>query len=358
MAQPYPPAPEQQEAGKKPEKRLSMDSTLPNGLNFPTMQSSHFPALHMQKKTALGRGLGDLIHAPVRRQEAAPVIAAPAPGEVVRRVALDTLLPSPLQPRKNVREESLAELVESIREHGIIQPLIVREVDGRFELIAGERRWRACIRLGLAEIPIIVRTASDRDVLEMALIENLQREDLNAIEEAEAYARLAREFLLKQEEIAQRVGKNRATVANAIRLLDLAPDVKALLSGGQLSVGHAKVLLSLKDPDLQNAAAEQIIRRGLTVRATEQLVTEASKNGQLPADATSSAPSVRKVTVSTAKTSPEVRDLEEKLRERFATKVSIHHADKKGKVEIEYYGNTDLDRILALMGLTSRYDML
>jgi len=317
----------------------------------------------MQKKTALGRGLGDLIHAPpVRRQEAAPAALAPAPalGEVVRKVALDAVVPSPLQPRKNLREESLAELVDSIREHGVIQPLIVREVNGHFELIAGERRWRACTRLGLSEIPIIVRTASDRDVLEMALIENLQREDLNAIEEAEAYARLAREFSLKQEDIAQRVGKNRATVANAIRLLDLTVEVKDLLAGGQLSVGHAKVLLSLKDAALQTAAAGHIVRRGLTVRATEQLVSDASKQGRLPADTVTAAAPGKKPGSSAGRAvgTPEVRDLEEKLRERFATKVSIHHNDKKGRVEIEYYGNTDLDRILALMGLTSRYDML
>jgi ParB family transcriptional regulator, chromosome partitioning protein len=321
-----------------------------------------FPGLHMQKKTALGRGLGDLIHAPpVRRQEAAPATSspAPAPGEVVRKVALDAVVPSPLQPRKNLREETLSDLVDSIREHGVIQPLIVREVNGRYELIAGERRWRACTRLGLPEIPIIVRTASDRDVLEMALIENLQREDLNAIEEAEAYARLAREFSLKQEEIAQRVGKNRATVANAIRLLDLTADVKDLLAGGQLSVGHAKVLLSLKDAELQNAAATQIIRRGLTVRATEQLVSDASKQGKVPADsAGATGTPARKTASGRSSGTPEIRDLEEKLRERYATKVTIHHGEKKGRVEIEYYGNTDLDRILALMGHTSRYDML
>jgi ParB family chromosome partitioning protein len=314
----------------------------------------------MQKKTALGRGLGDLIHAPpVRRQEAAPAAPLPAPGEVVRKVALDAVVPSPLQPRKNLREETLVDLEDSIREHGVIQPLIVREVNGHYELIAGERRWRACGRLGLPEIPIIVRTASDRDVLEMALIENLQREDLNAIEEAEAYARLAREFQLKQEEIAQRVGKNRATVANAIRLLDLSQDVKDLLAGGQLSVGHAKVLLSLKDGALQSAAATQIVRRGLTVRATENLVTEATRQGAVPADpAGSPATPGRKGQPPRGGGSPEIRELEEKLRERFATKVAIHHGDKKGRLEIEYYGNTDLDRILALMGLTSRYDML
>lgn len=336
------------------------ESTLPNGAPFPRIAPGSFTGLQMQKKTALGRGLGDLIHAPpVRRAEAAPAPAstAPAPGEVVRKVALTAVVPSPLQPRKNLRPETLSDLVDSIREHGVIQPLIVREINGHFELIAGERRWRACTQLGLPEVPIIVRTASDRDVLEMALIENLQREDLNAIEEAEAYARLAREFQLKQEEIAQRVGKNRATVANAIRLLELAAPVKDLLAGGQLTVGHAKVLLGLKDANLQGAAAEQIVKRGLTVRGTEQLVADASKQGKLPAD--TAAGSTRKPTAAgRAGGTPEVRDLEEKLRERYATKVSIHHGEKKGRVEIEYYGNTDLDRILALMGLTSRYDML
>ncbi|MFN0126637.1 MAG: ParB/RepB/Spo0J family partition protein [Verrucomicrobiales bacterium] len=316
----------------------------------------------MQKKSALGRGLGDLIHAPpVRRQEAAPAPGSTTPvvGEVVRKVALDKIVPSPLQPRKNLKEETLTDLVDSIREHGVIQPLIVRDVDGHYELIAGERRWRACARLGVPEVPIIVRTASDQDVLELALIENLQREDLNAIEEAEAYARLAREFSLRQEDIAQRVGKNRATVANAIRLLDLAGDVKDLLAGGQLSVGHAKVLLSLKDAALQSAAAHQIVRRAMTVRATEQLVGETAKNGRLPGGPDGANPgTARKPTAVRSQTSAEVRDLEEKLRERFATKVTIHHAEKKGRLEIEYYGNTDLDRILALMGLTSRYDML
>lgn len=311
----------------------------------------------MQQKKALGKGLGALIHAPVRRVEPAPAetAPAPAPGEAVRRVALTSIVPSPLQPRKHVAAEALAELVESIREHGVIQPLIVREVAGKYELIAGERRWRACSALGQAEVPIIVRAASDRDVLEMALIENLQREDLNPIEEAEAYARLAREFLMKQEDIAQRVGKNRATVANAIRLLDLAPDVKGLLSTQQLSVGHAKVLLSLKDHALQMAAAEQVVRNGLTVRATEQFVAEAGKNGAV----TPVKPGAngKKAAVG-EKGTPEIRELEERLRERYATKVTLHHGEKKGRIEIEYYGNTDLDRVLSLMGLPSRYDML
>jgi ParB family chromosome partitioning protein len=306
-----------------------------------------------QPKKALGKGLGALIHTPFRKPDAAgSAPTSPAAGESVRRLAVDSLVPSPLQPRKHIREEQLDELVESIREYGVIQPLIVRDVDGRFEIIAGERRWRACARLELREVPVIIRTASDREVLEMALIENLQREDLNPIEEAEAYSRLAREFELKQEEIAQRVGKNRATVANAMRLLELTASVKGLLIGGQLSVGHAKVLLALKDPDLQTAAAEQVVRRFLTVRATEQFVADAGKTGALPTQM----PAGRK---SPASRQPaEVTDLEERLRERLSTRVSIHHGEKKGRIEIEYYGNTDLDRILSLIGLPSRYDVL
>ncbi|MGI8605267.1 MAG: ParB/RepB/Spo0J family partition protein [Verrucomicrobiales bacterium] len=307
----------------------------------------------MQQKKALGKGLGALIHSPFRKPDSAlaPAAAAPAPGETIRRVPVTSVVPSPLQPRKSIREDQMGELVESIREHGVIQPLIVREVDSRFELIAGERRWRACGRLDMIEVPVIVRAASDREVLEMALIENLQREDLNPIEEAEAYSRLAREFELKQEEIAQRVGKNRATVANAMRLLDLAPEVKSLLINGQLSVGHAKVLLSLKDLALQAAAAEQVVRRGLTVRGTEQFVADASKSGSLPAHGPLS-----KHAVSARRA--EVSDLEDRLREHFSTKVGVHHGEKKGRIEIEYYGNADLERILGLMGLPSRYDVV
>ncbi len=316
----------------------------------------------MQQKKALGKGLGALIHTPFRRPDAtapaagSPASPAPAPGEVVRRVPLDSVVPSPLQPRKSLKEEQLGELVDSIREHGVIQPLIVREVNGRYELIAGERRWRASGKLALKEVPVIVRVATDRDVLEMALIENLQREDLNAIEEAEAYQRLAREFQLKQEDIAQRVGKNRATVANAMRLLELCEAVKGLLISGQLSVGHAKVLLGIKDGELQAAAAEQVVRRGLTVRATEQFVSDTTRAGAVPDGGGATTPAAKKATARQG--SPEIDDLVERLRERFATKVAIHHGDKKGRIEIEYYGNTDLDRVLTLLGLTSRYDML
>ena len=189
-------------------------------------------------KQALGKGLGALIKKQKEDVEASKqALASPDPvsGEVIREVALSRIVPSPLQPRKHFREEQLNELVESIREHGVIQPLIVREVNAKLELIAGERRWRASSKLELGEVPVIVRQASDRDVLEISLIENLQREDLDPIEEARAYVRLSREFTMRQEDIARRVGKNRATVANSMRLLDLEEEVQDLLAQRRIS---------------------------------------------------------------------------------------------------------------------------
>jgi ParB family chromosome partitioning protein len=225
-------------------------------------------------KAALGKGLGALISAPnaVSGVLRLPPLAQPAPGDVVNRVTLDQIVPSPLQPRTEFQTEQLTELMESIREHGIIQPLIVRRVNGKLELIAGERRFRASRELGLKEVPVIVREASDKDVLEMALIENLQREGLNPIEEALAYSRLAKDFGMRQEDIAQRVGKNRATVANTMRLLDLPQNVRDLLVSSKLTTGHAKVLLMLKKQEEQERVALQIITKGLTVRAAEKVI--------------------------------------------------------------------------------------
>ncbi|MFN6045524.1 MAG: ParB/RepB/Spo0J family partition protein, partial [Verrucomicrobiota bacterium] len=243
-------------------------------------------------------------------------------------------------------ESPLDELVESIRQHGIIQPLIVRPVAGKLELIAGERRWRAAGKLGLATVPVIEREASDRDVLEMALIENLQREDLNPMEEAAGYVRLAKEFAMKQDEIASRVGKSRASVANAMRLLDLHADVQLLVAQGRLTVGHAKAVLAIKDHAEQLLVSDQIIRRQLTVRAAEKL-SQSIANGSNGSGADGSKPAVsREVDV-------HVRAIVNRLREHLATHVSIQHSAKKGKIEIEYYGNDDLARLLELMGLRS-----
>jgi ParB family chromosome partitioning protein len=296
-------------------------------------------------KQALGKGLGALI----KKGAASSVLDTDASGRDIKRVRdvpHDQVVPSPLQPRTHFIESPLDELVESIRQHGIIQPLIVRPVGGKLELIAGERRWRAAGKLGLATVPVIEREASDRDVLEMALIENLQREDLNPMEEAAGYVRLAKEFAMRQDEIASRVGKSRASVANAMRLLDLHADVQLLVAQGRLTVGHAKAVLSIKDHAEQLLVSDQIIRRQLTVRAAEKL-SQSIANGSNGSGADGSKPAVsREVDV-------HVRAIVNRLREHLATHVSIQHSAKKGKIEIEYYGNDDLARLLELMGLRS-----
>lgn len=292
-------------------------------------------------KQVLGKGLGALIGTPgVGGVAKPPALSQPEPGDVVRKVALGDVVPSPLQPRKHFQAEQLTELMESVRQHGIIQPLIVRQVNGKMELIAGERRWRASRELGLKEVPVIMREASDRDVLEMALIENLQREDLNPIEEAAAYERLSKDFSMRQEDIAQRVGKNRATVANSMRLLDLPSSVQGMLSGGQITTGHAKVLLSLKNGTDQEGAAQEIARKGLTVRAAERLVAQIITPPKKVDPA--------KLTVDVQQA---IKSVTERLTGHFTTNVNISHADKKGRIEIDYYGTEDLNRLLALMGV-------
>ncbi len=269
-----------------------------------------------------------------------PALSQPSPGDAVRRVPLDQVVPSPLQPRTEFQSEQLTELVASIREHGIIQPLIVRPVNGKLELIAGERRWRASRELGLKEVPVIVREASDRDVLEMALIENLQRENLNPIEEATAYSRLSKEFSMRQEDIAQRVGKNRATVANAMRLLDLPSSVQSMLAQTVITTGHAKVLLSLKSTTDQEAAAGEIVRKGLTVRASEKLVSQIL-----------TPPVKREPPKLTQDLQQAIAAVEQRLTRHFSTNVSVAHSEKKGRIEIDYYGVDDLNRLLLAMGL-------
>jgi ParB family chromosome partitioning protein len=297
-------------------------------------------------KQALGKGLGALI----KKQAGAPAAENPAASaddaKRVRDVPLDQIVPSPLQPRTVFVESPLDDLVESIRQHGIIQPLIVRVVDGKYELIAGERRWRASKKLGLATAPIIEREASDRDVLEMALIENLQREGLNPMEEATGYVRLAKEFSLKQEEIATRVGKSRASVANAMRLLDLHKDVQSLVAQARLSVGHAKAILAIKDHDSQLLASDQILKRQLTVRAAEKLA-----QSFLAGESTPSGDPKKPAAPTPRETDIHIRAVSNRLREAFATHVAIHHTPKKGRIEIEYYGDDDLQRILDLLGL-------
>ena len=295
-------------------------------------------------KQALGKGLGALIGRVDKTGAPAPVAGDPEPGEQVIEVRLADIVESKMQPRKRFTDEALEELAESIREHGTIQPLIVRRADGgKLELIAGERRFRANQRLGSETVPVIVRDKTDQEVLEMALIENLQREDLNPVEEAEAYVRLAKEFDLTQEQIAEKVGKNRATVANSMRLLDLAAEVQEHLVAGRITNGHAKAILGVKRKGEQKLLAEQVVKRGLTVRATEKLVSQ-----HLNPEPAKSASSKKPVD---SDLSAALKEVQDRLRERLATQVQIKHGTGKGKIEIEYYGNDDLDRLLELMGV-------
>src|SRR4029453_5742379 len=291
-------------------------------------------------RSGLGKGLGALI--------GTPAVATPKKGsdasERVHQIELTSIVPSTLQPRKDFARDVLLELIESIRQHGIIQPLIVRQVATRFELIAGERRWRAAQELGLATVPAIVRTANDMEVLELSLIENLQRADLNPIEEAQGYARLANEFGMRQEDISVKVGRSRAAVANALRLLDLHPQPQIWLAQDLLSVGHAKVLLALKGPEEQLLAAETVLRRNATVRGTERLDARLLGVGRSRRRSRQAGgvPSIMPT---------DVKNLQDRLQEHLATHVTIHHGDKRGRIEIEYYGNDDFQRIVTALGL-------
>lgn len=301
-------------------------------------------------KKALGKGLGALIKkqespSPIA-QKTAPKKKDTAPGthdNDVRMVTVGSVIPSPLQPRKHFTDSMLDDLMDSIRQHGVIQPLITRAVGNKLELIAGERRWRASKRLGLKKVPVIIRKVEDQDVLEMALIENLQREDLNPIEEAAGYVRLSKEFAMKQDKIAQRVGKSRASVANAMRLLDLTPEVQEFLSKRLITVGHAKAILAIKDPTAQVQAAELIIKKKLNVRAAEKLAQEFNSPIVEPKPG-KHAPSPADIAI--------IKRVQGQLEKDFATKVNLHHTSKKGRIEIEYSGNADLNRILELLGVS------
>jgi ParB family chromosome partitioning protein len=299
-------------------------------------------------KTALGKGLGALIG--TRPTLAPPSDVGVPERERVHEVSLARIVPSPLQPRKDFARDALQELIDSIRQHGIIQPLIVRpaaaspssggQAGARLELIAGERRWRAAQEVGLSQVPVIIRQASDLEVLELSLIENLQRADLNPIEEAQGYARLAGEFGMRQEDIAQKVGRSRAAVANALRLLDLDPQIQIWITQNLLSVGHAKVLLGLKLHEEQLLTAETVLRRNATVRDTERLVARQLGIGR----------SRRKQAESGAN-SAAIVDLQNRLQQHLGTHVTIHHGQKRGRIDIEYYGNDDLERVVTAIGL-------
>tara|TARA_Y100000588_G_scaffold389922_1_gene493953 strand:+ start:622 stop:1506 length:885 start_codon:yes stop_codon:yes gene_type:complete len=291
-------------------------------------------------KTGLGRGLGALLG---EQGVAAPGVVMDAPGEQVRRVALGEVRPCPVQPRRDFDRLALEELAKSIEANGIVQPLIARESGQALELIAGERRWRAAEIAGLKEVPVVVREASDAQVLEMALIENLQREDLNPIEEAQGFQNLIDIHGYTQEQAGERVGRSRASVANALRLLKLDDEVQGHVRQGRLSTGHAKVILGLEDTALQRLAAERVLKEGLSVRATEPLVAGMQKGAtDKPAKPNGSATQ-----------DVHVASLQNKLTERLGTKVALGYRKGKGMVKIHFYSDDDLERILGLLGVDS-----
>ena len=346
----------------------------------------------MAKKTGLGRGLGSLISGgistpapatkkPVARKAAAskrpsapaakkaakrktPVKkantkTAASPGKVkaapttqpeparqnalgLLEIPINRIVPNPHQPRREFHEESLHELAESIRSEGLLQPVVVRLRGDAYELIAGERRWRACQKLKLKQIPARVIEASESSSAILSLIENLQRENLNPIEEAMGYASLIRDFDLTQEQVAERVGRSRASVANALRLLQLQREIQAYIIKGLLSVGHAKVLLGLEDLETRLLLSRQSIEHGWSVREIERQVERAKVRTERPQKPRANAP---------ADEQRAINDLQKQLSSSFSTRVTLKHTPKKGRIIIEYYGNDDLQRIIEQMGL-------
>jgi len=278
----------------------------------------------MAQRKALGRGLGALLG------------TSELDVEQLREIDIDRILPNSQQPRKSFDEESLEELANSIRQHGVVQPIVVRALeDGFFQLIAGERRWRASQRAGLTRVPAVIRQAGEHDTLEIALIENLQRQDLNPLEEAQAYERLIVDFGMTQDEVARRVGKNRATVANMLRLLKLPTEVQQWVRDNKLSTGHAKALLSLSKPDAILDAARKVIQGNLSVRHAEMLVGRIAKgetqNSESAADSEVVDPNVKAA----------IRALEQIV----GTKVDIHESGGKGKIEIHFYSFEEMNRL-------------
>ncbi len=282
------------------------------------------------KRRALGRGLGALI------REAPPT--APTPSD--RRVSIGEIRPNPRQPRRYFNEERIAELAESIQHQGILQPLVVRKLDDGYELIVGERRFRAAQRAGLERVPVIVKDVSDAESLEMALVENIQREELTPIEEALAYRQLMEEFHLTQEEVANRVGKSRPVVTNLLRVLNLPEDIKDEVDRGHISVGHARALLGLDSPEQQLDLARKIIRQGLSVRETETLVSQTLAPRFSPSETTHD-PAPPQVAIHV-----HVIALEEDLMRSLGTKVRLLPKKKGGKIEIEYYSNEELEGLV------------
>ena len=297
----------------------------------------------MAVKKGLGKGLGNLIPESDKEAQKTKVVEKVIEKKVIVKEPAETIFkinevePNKNQPRRTFDEDALLELAESIKQHGVIQPLIVKKRDKYYEIIAGERRWRAAKMAGLKEIPIVIKDLSDQEIMEVALIENIQREDLNPIEEAQAYQRLIKEYNYKQDELAERVSKSRVAVTNSMRLLKLDERVQKMIIDDMISAGHARALLAITDSEKQYTIAMKVFDEKLSVRETEKLIKNLDKQVK---------PKVN--------TTPEndfiYRDIENKLKESMGTKVIIHNKDNnKGKIEIEYYSQDDFERIVDIL---------
>lgn len=291
-------------------------------------------------KRGLGKGLKALIP---------PVPLVEENNKDIQWIDLNLIKPNEYQPRRTMDNEKLIELAESIKEHGVVQPIIVRRIDeGKFEIVAGERRWRACQLAEMDKIPAIIKDYSAQQVSEIALIENIQREDLNPIEEANAYKTLIEEFKLTQADLSKKIGKSRPYITNILRLLSLSNEVKSLLAEGQISIGHARALLSIQDENIQQEIAYRIIDENLSVRQVEKMVSDLNKNNEennLQEGKDKSQQKINEI----ASTDPLINDVEEKLQNIFGTKVQLKYKTGKGKIEINYYSDDELDRILEII---------
>lgn len=276
-----------------------------------------------KKERGLGRGLDALLSG-----------TKDGDFEPVRELPIEKIYPRADQPRKIFEEDSLQELASSIREHGILQPVLVRSVDNRYEIIAGERRWRAAQLAGLSNIPVIVRDIDEQQAAEISLIENIQRDDLTVVEEAKAYKQLAEQFGYTQEVIADKIGKSRAYVANTLRILNLPGEVLQMLEKGELNAGHVRPLLALPTPEQQLAAAREIVANKMTVRQVETKMKSKRIKLDIPVDKP-----------------VELIDIQEKLQQHFATRAMVTRQGKGGKIEIAFYSDEDLERILEMMGI-------
>ena len=299
----------------------------------------------VKKRGGLGKGLDSLIPGKPLGNENANTAGAAASGsakdgnELVRMIRISKIEPDREQPRRNFKKEELEELAASIKNNGLLEPIIVQEEENRFLIIAGERRWRASQMAGLTEIPAIVKHYTRQERVEISLIENIQREDLNPIEEADAYRRLMEEYSLKQDEVAQRVSKSRASIANSVRLLNLDPRVQDMIVSQMLSTGHARALLSITDPEQQYQTAQRVFDEKLTVRDVEKLVRRMNEAGAAPV----------KKKISDALQAV-YASLAEQMKSALGTKVSITpRSAQKGKIEIEYYSADELDRLCMLL---------